>query len=440
MEGGHNMLYKNFAQEMTRYYADGTEPMCVNQDFRYSLRMHQNRLRAKGIGIRRWFQIDREANTMALNMDSGDHTVTRDLAHFRYVCDYFASGRLLKRIDERRMLSTIELDKKVPSGITYNSEITCPNCGNKGTYMSFASGCPSCGTRFKMDQVYPCVGFYYTFPELVNTNENRKQQNTLGRIVAKAFIITDSIVFALTFLGFFLFGDYFSAGISLGRAIGEALVAAVIAVLAASAIVGAISLIAMIVQGLTFGAKFASNAAKTISEGIELNVAIKRKEEMTAALSSVMPGFSYEYLEGKVVSFLRTIAFTDDRMHLSVYSGKDPLPVLDHAVDIEYRGCLEYLNSSVEDGILNVDLKAYTFVTYFKDGALIRNKETWKMRMARRKDVALDPTFSIHAVNCSSCGGSFDAAYQSVCPHCGRQYDVTEDDWVVKYMVLDQNR
>ena len=47
------MLYKNFGQEMTRYYADGTEPLSVNPDFRYGLRMHQKRLEAKGIRIRR---------------------------------------------------------------------------------------------------------------------------------------------------------------------------------------------------------------------------------------------------------------------------------------------------------------------------------------------------------------------------------------------------
>ena len=85
------------------------------------------------------------------------------------------------------------------------------------------------------------------------------------------------------------------------------------------------------------------------------------------------------------------------------------------------------------------DLKAYTFVTYFINGALIRNKETWKMRLARKNTKNEDPAFSIHAVNCESCGGSFDAAYVSVCPHCGRQYDASEDDWVVKYMVLDRN-
>lgn len=441
-----DMLYKNFGQEMTRYYADGTEPLSVNPDFRYGLRMHQKRLEAKGIRIRRWFQMDHEANNMALNMESGDCRAERGIAHFRYVCDYAAGGRVLRHIDERRMLSTIELKKDNYTGVTYDTEIVCPNCSNKGTYASFAAGCPSCGTKFKMDQIYPYVGFYYTYPELVNVNENRQQQNKLGRIVAKAFIITDSAVFALTFLFFMLYGTVISkifygaaaVDIGMGRVIGEALFAAFIAVLISSAIVGFISLIAMMVQGLTFGAKFASNAAKTISEGIELNVAIKRKEEMQGALSKLMPGFSYEYLEGKVTSHLRTIAFTDDRMNLTIYTGKDPLTVLDSAVDIEYRGALEYLNSSVEDGILNVDLKAYTFVTYFRDGALIRNKETWKMRLARRIK-AEDPAFSIHVVNCESCGGSFDAAYVSSCPHCGRQYDASEDDWVVKYMVLDRN-
>ena len=43
----------------------------------------------------------------------------------------------------------------------------------------------------------------------------------------------------------------------------------------------------------------------------------------------------------------------------------------------------------------------------------------------------------IHAVNCDSCGASFDAEYENVCPSCGHKYDLQNDDWVITGMVLD---
>ena len=151
------------------------------------------------------------------------------------------------------------------------------------------------------------------------------------------------------------------------------------------------------------------------------------------------PDFSYEYFEGKVTSHLRSIAYTDNRKDLTIYTGSGDLSELDDVIDIEYRGALEYLGSSVKDDVLNVDIKAYLFVSHQNAGRVIdRRKEQYKMRMSRKLAQKTRPDYSIHAVNCVSCGSSFDAAYQSVCPTCGHAYEPMLDDWVVTHMVLDQ--
>lgn len=137
---------------------------------------------------------------------------------------------------------------------------------------------------------------------------------------------------------------------------------------------------------------------------------------------------------------LKSIAYTSDRKNLTVYTGTGDLAELDDVIDIEYRGALEYLGSSVKDDVLNVDIKAYLFISHQLSGGVIdRRKQQYKMRMSRKLQQKTKPGYSIHAVNCVSCGISFDAAYQLTCPVCGHGYEPMLDDWIVTHMVLDQD-
>ena len=428
------MLNKTFADEMTRYYEGGSQPLCTTNDFRYSLDMHEQRLKSRGLKIRRRFEPDTDVMTGGLIADSGDYDMSLSSMHSRYCCEYVqddASNAVLKRVNERRMLNTIELNKKDKTGMpALDTEITCPNCGSKGTYASFAKGCTSCGTRFMLDQIYPCVSNYYSYPELVNTSEVKKTNRGFGKGVAAAFIIVGLLTLIITTI----------VCVAMGAPVGNAILFGFILLIPAFAITGFISLIAFLAYGATLAASFAGKAAKTVSEGMDLNVAVKRKEEMVAALTQYDPNFSYEYFEGKVTSHLRSIAYTSDRRNLTIYSGSGDLAELDDVIDIEYRGALEYLSSSVKDDVLNVDIKAYLFVSHQLPGGVIdRRKQQYKMRMSRKLAQKTRPDYSIHAVNCVSCGSSFDAAYQLICPTCGHAYEPMLDDWVVTHMVLDRD-
>ena len=53
------------------------------------------------------------------------------------------------------------------------------------------------------------------------------------------------------------------------------------------------------------------------------------------------------------------------------------------------------------------------------------------MEVVRRLKTQDDLGFSIHAVNCPTCGATFDAMHVDKCPHCGNPYDLINDDWVV---------
>ena len=56
------------------------------------------------------------------------------------------------------------------------------------------------------------------------------------------------------------------------------------------------------------------------------------------------------------------------------------------------------------------------------------------MEMIKRLNRSNDLGFSIHAVNCKTCGATFDAMHVEKSPHCGHQYELIDDDWVVIYV------
>ena len=153
---------------------------------------------------------------------------------------------------------------------------------------------------------------------------------------------------------------------------------------------------------------------------------------MEADLKKYDEGFSYEYFEEKVLSLLRGIVFSENRNALTIYDGQDPLQYMNNIVDVEYCGTLEYVGSSVVDNVLRVSAKAYVVSACYDNstGRVDFNKQVYQMILAKKVKKE-DYGFSIHAVNCKKCAGSFDAIHVSTCPYCGATYSLIEDNWVV---------
>ncbi len=61
----------------------------------------------------------------------------------------------------------------------------------------------------------------------------------------------------------------------------------------------------------------------------------------------------------------------------------------------------------------------------------VRKADKYKMRLRKRIKGQTDFGFSFAAVNCPSCGGSFDARNVKACPYCDNEYLHEENDWVI---------
>ena len=158
---------------------------------------------------------------------------------------------------------------------------------------------------------------------------------------------------------------------------------------------------------------------------------LNTRKKLTRKLQDIDPDFSFEYFEGRIISLLRTIAYSDDRDTLSIYTGWQDLSNLDDLIDIQYRGVLHLKGVNITDDMTQIKVKAFLSNTYARD-RIYRRDENYLLTIERENGSKTDPGFNLLRIQCPNCGGSFDALHEKHCPHCGSEYDLVHDDWVIR--------
>ena len=411
-------IRKKYTDELAAFYQGGAFPEKSSADLRFGLESQRNRVSKAGLTMVKKFEKTGAENATTSQIVKYPYTYTVTSNRCNYETDFYKDGKLMSRSDlaEETLYMGI-LDKQVQGQEIY----TCKNCGHKDLLSKFTSGCPMCGTTYEMQQTYPCVSGYYTRPTVINKK------------VLKG-------VLKFGFLYFGVFGAILGliAGISISQEQGFAAVGAIAMTLFAILIFGGgLMLFSFIMFNMMLGPLLAAKTVAQHSEAQGIQNAAATKTKMEADIKRYVPDFSYEFFEEKVMSLLRGIVFSDDRESLTIYDGSDDLRFMDKIMDVEYRGAVEYVGSSVVDGILRTSVKAYVGCAYYYGDNMVFKKEVFRMILAKKVKEE-DFGFTIHAVNCKKCAGSFDAIHVHNCPYCGAEYHLIEDNWVVNQITCEE--
>ena len=415
---------KKYTDELTTFYQGGAFPENSSADLRFGLACQRNRVSKLGLTMVKKFEKTGAENAKSSQFVKLPYTYTVTSNRCNYETDFYKDGKLMSRSDlsEETLYMGI-LDKQAQGQAQVPGQIqslgqeryTCKNCGHTDILSKFTSGCPMCGTTYEMQQNYPCVSGYYTRPTV------------LSKKVYKG-------VLKFGFLYFGIFGAILGlvAGLSISQEQGFGIGGTIAMCLFAMTIFGGgLLLFTFIMFNLMLGPALAAKKVAQHSEVLDVQAAAATKTRMETDIKKYVPDFSYEFFEEKVISLLRGIVFSDDRARLSIYDGKDDLGFMDSIVDVEYRGAVEYVGSSVVDGILRISVKAYVVCAYYHGGNMVSfQKQVFSMILAKKVKEE-DFGFTIHAVNCKKCAGSFDAIHVTTCPYCGAEYHLIEDNWVV---------
>jgi len=402
-----------FFEQYTEFYNGGPIPAYSSSDFAYYLECHRKRLEKKGIRAVKKIERIEDNIDSTLHKDKQPYTLDMTYKECNYETDYYKDDVFLARSDK----DTETLYCNILHKAGYQEEIiSCPNCGHAAGAKTFVNGCPMCGTRFKTFKFFPCVTSFYTLPKFVersSVEKNMKKVVMLG--VALGVVVGLGVFFYNWATTSILAGLFF--GIMAGLLTGW---------------LGTIMLYLLfsVILGITAFSKMFAQAADTS----DIQAARLTKTKFENDMRRYFSDFSFEYFEGKMLDLLRAIIYSEDRTNLSIYKGQDHLGYLNDVVDVEYRGGIKYEGCTVVGDVLHVRFINYVLCQVYCDGKLTKHQRSFRMEVIKRLKATDDLGFSIHAVNCKTCGATFDAMHVEKCPHCGHQYELIDDDWVVIYV------
>ncbi len=426
----------SFLNEMGNYYTKGEMPSRVSINMRRALTEHKKRLQAKGITYSARFEQSVDERSGESSFRSIDLSPDRragqsyTVAGFKMTncykhCNavtFMSDGTHNVKCDEASddVVYCHIIDREDPTAPADDDIIIeCPNCGHTGSARIFVDGCPMCSTKFEINDLYPCVNSYYYMPWPMPKPNFVDVALRRGKIAG--LIVGPSIG---TFVFLLNLGFHSNPILPLIYGIVATLICGWIAFLITFFIGQAIAS-AQAVAGI------ASMAANTL----DMTAATNSKRNTEAAIKPYDPDFAFDLFEGKIISSIRTIAYSDDRNGCSLYAGKDDLSFMDDLIDVRYRGALRYDKVVLVGDYIHAVMTAYLDNIYYKEGKFLRGKENFTVELVRRKEARTPVQFSAYSVNCKSCAGTFDAVLSKKCPFCGQEYELASQDWTIIQLV-----
>ncbi|MBQ5543187.1 MAG: hypothetical protein IIU06_09015 [Erysipelotrichales bacterium] len=393
-----------FLGELSAWNQTGREPETADLDVRYDMDLREKRLKKLGLSVKEEYLPVKDEIRGTLSRNHEPYRTTIQYKETSHTASYQKDGKEIYRSKKPENVYVSVLDRDGNKDYPY----VCPNCGNRTMASKLRDGCPYCGTRFETSRFYPKVNGYYTVPGIV---ERAGLMDRIKRMCLISGGAAGILAAGATWFGWEM----------------EPFVFKILATLFTGAMIGGIiAFIVYMAYSLTLVGKVFYEGGRAVPLLSSMNSAKKMRKFM----EPYDPEFSYELFEGKVISRLRAIAFSDKRDDLTIYAGNEDLSYFDNLADMRYRGALAIRECRAEKDRLIVSVRAYMTDLYYNKKIRARD-EVLYADLEIGKDAAMDPAFSVHAVTCPSCGASFDAMHEKTCPHCGNEYKLIHEDWIV---------
>ena len=384
----------------------------ADRDIAYSLELQQDRIKSKDLEID--YKIYPRGKNKFEFIPLSDW---KDMHYLNTVCSDFCG---IKRVVRKNGKAIYKDDKKsvvygtvtdVISGVHPDDDpFSCPNCGFVSTVSGLQDGCPQCGTKFKMDDLFPKVSSFYF---LDDSNVNKGEFKSLYK---KLYFVSLVILYILVSL---MHPDMFS--LSAMKENNFLMISGVVALIITNFIATYMGTIFFIyIRGMV---KLIVNSNKFGTVG--------SRRRFESRMQKVSPEFSYEYFTSKAISLIKTAVFSEDEKELALYVG-DRLDLrMKDIIDLNYGGALGVIKFKDEGDFVTVKTKAYFDVLYAKGNKVYYKPQVFSATLKRRTDIPVDFNFSMTKISCPSCGASFDATKLKKCPYCENEYDITSDDWAL---------
>ncbi len=389
------------AVKLTDWAKNGQVPDIASSDVAYALELQKKRLEQKNLTTEMellphetFMQECGKWQDQKYSSIMNFHLCTRQQS-------YHKDGKRIHQMKEDCTLYTITTSANYADAVE-NDSYNCPSCGAVSTVKQLREECPYCKTKFMMSDLFPKVTNFYFLESFKLDNGKLRLLMLLCALVGAAFgLLKDGL------------GTDVNPLMVIGNMIGCAIGFVVLGYLLL-----AFSLLFYVVV----------KAAASIPQLIRGGGTAKKVEQRMKKYDAL---FSYKYFEGKVLSLLKMVLYSNDLGNLAAYEGAPLDLAYADIVDVTYAGSMGLKSFQVEVNEAHVELDVFLMNTYYKNNRISRKREVVTMSLCKNISKPSDFGFSIKAVCCPNCGGSFDATRQKKCPYCSGGYQMKEHDWVV---------
>lgn len=405
-------FFDRFALEMNQMDETGAYPSSCDSDMQYHLKLQRKRLEA--MNLRMHSQIfpskDEGASTISSTVRSPWYSsdINREQI-IRKLSFEDTSGRNIYHRNVGYTMSQMVIHSP-DDNRCQELRVACPNCGAVVKVGQLEQGCEFCNTRFSIRDLFP----YVTNTYFVRSNTSTKNSVvfTVSLLLSIVAVFVATLLYGKTHWGYSFAKSLFYAYL-----------------------VGAMG-------GGFFGLIFADIVLMISASNrdgmchIPMFKYIGAKSRIGNAVKQYDSSFLYEKFEGQVVSLIKMAVFTEDPDNLASYQPTVRNPQFDRIVDMIYGGVMILQEAHMSGNMLFMTIRTWWCNYAYENGKIEKRGDLIDVTIMRNVANMQAPGFSISAVGCPQCGGSFDAVRQRNCPFCGTAYHMENENWVIADMKL----
>lgn len=403
-------LFSSFAQGLGTWSRQGQPPRCADADLRFALDLQKARLDRLGLLLEYDISprglLPAGGQCQSRTRRQGSFEMEESWRSCQVDTRFLSGGRPLYFRRSREILY-LTVTRFRGSEIPAQAPCTCPACGAVSPAEVLSrDGCPYCGGRFTLGDLYPKVSNFYFVRDSGMTKEEMKPP------MVRLVLIFGALWLVPTLPGNLMrcFTDGFHPWPLIGGLFSAALFGVIFGYVAYS--------------GYLLAVLFKEAAGSLqLLPGF-----LKSRKRLTEFFRDLDPDFSYEFFMGKMAGLSKRILLAEDPTALPDYEG-GPLPAFSRNIlDVSFRGAIGLGPCRREGNRVTLNVTVFAACLELEGSRVRRRKRTVSLEVCR--ELGNEMPMALHLVQCSACGGSFDASRLKCCPYCDTPYDRSKSTWV----------
>lgn len=412
----HKKFYGRFAEEILEYQNTGKLPANSSPDLNILLEYKQKKLESLGDDVTEIHSISPLSEVTSNGFSSEKYNYRRLSKAYRREIQVYnkKSGRSFSKKDNVYLNENILFAK--PDKINDGDTFCCPSCGQISTLKQLEHGCMKCKTSTFITELFPKVTNFFNI------------KNT-------SITLTD-IIKKLVICGLLGFAIGIPAGAvtmisDMSRYMNKEIMMKIISNVFTAPFKGMIAgIVASVFWILGCFIYFSVKRSPSIEK---MN---STKKSIKTFMAKYDDNFSFDFFESKIVFLTKLLIYSDDREKLPICKLDHPVRKFD-IIDSIYSGIFELKKIKAEDNICTVELEINMSNIhdngtkfYCRDDVFIMKLQKNISKPIKKED------FEIKKILCSECSKWFDGWDNKTCPSCGKEYELSNNDWIVKEFKL----